>query len=260
MAGTIFQTDTLIYVGKIIGFIGIGSFLDRIVGSPWREKLSTFIYGAKGASLKDFEVSLITSLVELFCRRSDLSRLSLLRVLAYTGWVLALQFIGTLAWLGAPETRTDYLVLMGLLLGPIPIAFAADLWSISVTKRIFYYRPGRLALLPIRIALDLVITIVPVFVFSNIYQFLFPHLFEMRNGLEVVSAFLAIGLVYSLLGSCGVTLIQVVSLLGGILLRGVTAIMSSKVDASSIEALRKTPFTAIFIAMAVPLAIADALI
>lgn len=225
-------------------------FLDRFVAGPWRERISAYIYGSKGATLRQFDVSIMTALVETLSKPKDLEHLSPKRVFVYS---LTISSLVLTLKLSEDANSSDGLSMhlvastaQTYLLWSI-LSYPFDYLAIYFSKTLFFYKPAPIYMLPLRI------------VGNSILSLCGPYL-VLIVAARFQDYYIWFGGAYiTVVGALAVTLIQVVCLVGGALLRIVTRIRSKAGDDDSVLELRKQPFTSIFAAIALLVVTVDGL-
>lgn len=248
MAGSLFQADLLTYVGRVAGFVGIGGLLDRLVAAHWRDRLSRFILGGAEHPLRQFESDLIIGLLEVFCRDFP-SRLSLKRIALYSAFI---SFVATL--LSSHSEGHVALPVITILFRFTTIGIIVlpcGYLSMLISKELFFHRePASVADTVARILIDFILSLTPPFLIASL----------IINVWAVFSwdlDFLETGLVVSILGVVGLTLVQISCLISGLALRVVSRTMAKDGDKEELATLRKIPFTIMFSATAVIMVTGD---
>ena len=270
------------YIGQLLAFIAIGSIIDQLVGTKSKEAAARYIFGWVGASFSEFESSFITGLVGAFCRRSDIEHLSKLRVFFLSFVISSIAFVFIfivnvtgvidstgMSWIADNPFWIVVIVSFGACLILAIISFPFDLYSMYITKKVFYFQHYPPQNLPKKIGYDLFESLMPfIVVVAIVAVLLFVR--EISNGAEL--SFLQFTLSYALgVGSLWpffaanisatlfVTLIQILGLIGGVGLRWAFSNPSLKGLKDS-GRLRRNPFLYVFFALGVIVSIVDAIL
>ena len=246
--------------GQIATIVGIGAVLDMLIPLPARLKISAYLSGSNEIARKEFEFVTITSLISIFVRKSDPSRIAFSHVFLYTITISSITTAVLFYAFGSNQAPASLYNFARFALIMSIISYPFDFYSIYITKKIFYYEVHEPRALPKLIWHDLDRSIGPVgilgfLVFSALALLIYfqnpimdgeknPY-FQMTMT-TVLSSFIA-----NVAGSVLVTLIQIVVSIMGSAIRGAALIVRNLESTEYGQANLKTPFTVCFLVLAI---------
>ncbi len=231
-----------------------------LVPLPARLKISAYLSGSNEIARKEFEFVTITSLISLFVRRDDPSRISFANVGLYTITISSFATAILFYFFGTGESPSSFYNFARFTLILSIISYPFDFYSIYVTKSIFYYEVHEPRALPKLIYKDFDKSIGPVGILgfllfaalALLIYFQHPIMDGDRNPYfqmtmtTVLSSFMA-----NAAGSILVTLIQIIVSLSGSAIRGTALIVRNLESTEYGQANLKTPFAVCFLVVAI---------
>jgi hypothetical protein len=238
---------------KILGVAGVGSLLDALLRNDVKNRLARYIFVPTGTSRDEIDCMLITGLIEAFSTRRDISRLSYGRVLAYSIWSTVFLHLLVITSRPLSELREDIVwwLLPVFIAGPL-LAFPFDLWSISVSKRLFYYQVLSPYQLFLRLIADVFISSVPVCAITVAALAALPEKLQETTivGPLDVTFTIILGGMISLFGTLWFNGLQLLAMAVANSIRAISWLFprfSSPIDPGKLYAL---PFTVCFLLLA----------
>ncbi|MEL7728188.1 hypothetical protein AAG612_01480 [Citromicrobium bathyomarinum] len=267
------------YLGQFLAFVALGSIIDQLLGEKARVSAARYAFGWVKGGFSEFESSFITGLISWFCSRSDIEKISKVRVFFLSLFVSTFYFIFLFLFNGTgvlgPEDMlwtASHPLWIVLIVSSIAcvllalISFPFDFYSIYVSKKLFYYKFYNPSDLPKKIIDDAVDSSAPVFaLFGAIGVIIF--LYSTISGSSVsfsqfaYSYLLGMGSLWlyfvpNLIATVSLTIIQICGLLAAIFLRGVFSIkVFRRFEESS--RLKKNPFLYMFLILGVIASLID---
>ncbi|MET1112633.1 MAG: hypothetical protein ABWX67_14020 [Allosphingosinicella sp.] len=251
------------WVINILGIAGAGSLLDALLRDDIKNRLARYIFVPAGTSRDEIDCLLITGLIEAFSTRRNIGRLSHVRVLLYSIWSTLLLHLLIITSRPLSELRDDiaWWLLPELIAGPL-LAYPFDLWSIWVSKRLFYYQALAPHRLFARLVADLLLSSAPVIALTLTAFALLP---EDLRGKTIVGpldpGFIVIlGGMISLFGTLCFNALQLLAMAVANSIRAISRLfprLASPIDPAKLYAL---PFTVCFLLLALVLELLQPLI
>ena len=247
---------------QIIGFAGVGAFIDAMMPRARKQAIVDYIVGRKNSRREEFESATISGLIEILSKPACIERLSLKRVLLFS---IVVNLLTTLAADLHADGRIDnpaiaYFVAFAV--API-MSFPLDLVSLRITKWLFFYRPLKNLAFFGAIAADALCSTLPLMMIVAALAALsdtaaFQHVFAMPlpGGYTFIftAGLLLNGASGAFMGAVLLNLIQLVTWVGGVTLSGLNRVARGSLLAEPFE---QVPFTVMFLFVALGLACAD---
>ncbi|WP_299031367.1 hypothetical protein [uncultured Sulfitobacter sp.] len=222
-------------LGILTFWIGIFGVFDAIVDKKAKANLAEFVFGFHDKSVKDFENNVISSLLSVFVKNDKLKwkRIFLLS-LAYS--FLSVGGLGVFAYQSVESGDNPSLWVVGLfglifLLVVAIISFPLDIYSIYVTKRLFWNKNNSIFGNIIKIVFDVALSLMPILIgvasmfFSDGFSFIYmAALFQFPSVLSI-------------------TIIQIITLIFGIIARSTIRLTKLNQYTVLYTNLHESPFT-----------------
>ena len=240
-------------LGSLAALVTIAGEADKAMDAKLRKGIVDFLLKRPGAKIMRFDAIVFNTTIDIFIvGNSEFRHLSPKRVFLYTLGVCSMivtfdAAVGLVVGLPKGIPLHFFLerlpVILSLALCVVYVSFPSDLFSFWVTKKLFYGKSRTLIGWLLLIPLDLAISIcVPTIPFLALYYGIPQIASTVHLSVDLLFALLGGAIIFSVIISVGLTLLQLTAMLTGLLVRlSVGSVMALSRTAAKVAFFEKYP-------------------